>query len=120
MKIGSLLKVAAPPVLLSSLCCTTPVVFVLLGASAGSFGVTLFTKTLAPYEWTFSLLGLASLGLSLVLYLRGRGICTLDQAQARRNEVINATLLTLIAGCVGYAVWYLALVSYAGHVLHLW
>ena len=120
MKMGSLFRVTAPSVFVSSLCCVTPIMFVLLGASTGSFGVTLFTKTIAPFEWIFGVLGLVFLVSSLVLYFRELGICTLDQAKARRNEVINTTLLSLITGAIGYRVWYLGLVGYAGKVLHLW
>jgi hypothetical protein len=120
MKIATLVKISGPPVLIASLCCLTPVVLVLLGASVGSFGVVLFTKTLGPYEWVFTGLGVIALAASLVVHFRSRGICTLDQAKARRNELINGTLLALIASAIGYSVWYFGVVGFAGKALRLW
>lgn len=120
MKIGTLLKISGPAVLLASLCCLTPVVLVLLGASVSSFGVMLFTRTLGPYEWIFGATGLLLLAGSLTVYFRSVGVCTLDQAKARRNEIINVTLLALITSAIGYGVWFLGLLGYAGRLLHLW
>ena len=54
MKIAQVLKLTFPPAVFASLCCLTPLVFVLLGASASSFGVVLFTRILGPYEWPSS------------------------------------------------------------------
>lgn len=120
MKIGTLLKISGPTVLLASLCCLTPVVLVLLGASVSSFGVMLFTRTLGPHEWIFGVTGLLFLAGSLTVYFRSVGICTLDQAKARRNEIVNATLLAAITSVIGYGVWYFGIVGYAGKLLHLW
>ena len=120
MKVVTLLKTSGPSVLLASLCCLTPVALVLFGASITSFGVVLFTKTLSRYEWIFGVLRLASLGGSLTIYFRRTGICTLDQVKARRNEILNVTLLALITGAIAYEVWYFGIVAYAGTLLHLW
>lgn len=119
MKIGHLLKLSLPAAIVASLCCLSPLVFVLLGASATSFGVVLFTKTLGPYEWAFFLGGLAFLGGSLTAYFRGRNICTVDQALARRREVANTALLVGVAALGAFGVLYGG-VTLAGHAIALW
>jgi len=119
MKIAQVLKMSFPSALVASLCCLSPLVLVLLGASATSFGVVLFTKTLVPYEWGFFLAGVLFLAGSLTSYFRSRGICTIDQVRARRNEVINATLLVVLTTVVVFGIVEGA-VTIAGQSLGLW
>ena len=119
MKLSQVLKITLPSVLIASLCCLSPLVFVLLGASLTSFGVVLFTRALAPYEWAFFAAGLAFLIGSLTLYFRTRGICTLEQARKSRNEVVNTTLMVLLAALVSFAIFFGA-VAIAGKSRGLW
>jgi hypothetical protein len=119
MKIAQALKLTLPSAIVASLCCLSPLVFVLFGASATSFGVVLFTKTLGPYEWAFFLAGAAFLGGSLIAYFRSRDICTLDQVRARRREVVNTALVVGVAAVVLFGMVYGA-VTVAGHSVGLW
>ena len=119
MKIAQVLKLTFPSALVASLCCLTPLVFVLFGASATSFGVVLFTRVLGPYEWAFFLAGGGFLAVSLVIYFRTRGVCTLDQARTRRREVINTILLVAVCGLVVFGALYGA-VALGGHAAGLW
>jgi hypothetical protein len=119
MKVSRALKLSLPSIVIASLCCLSPLVFVMLGVSATSFGVVLFTRTLAPFEWVFFAVGLACLVGSPVLCFRQPNVCTLDQARARRREIINGTLLTLASALVGFAILYGA-ISVAGHARGLW
>ena len=119
MKIAQMLKLTLPSAIVASLCCLSPLVFVLFGASATSFGVVLFTRTLGPYEWAFFLAGSVFLGGSLAAYFRSRDICTLDQVRARRREVVNTALLVGLAALVTFATVYGA-VSIGGRSIGLW
>ena len=119
MKFTQVFKLSFPAAIVASLCCLSPLVFVLFGASATSFGVLLFTKTLGPYEWVFFLCGAVLFGGSLVVYFRSRGVCTLDQARARRREVLNTALLVTVVALVVFGAVYSA-VAVAGHSSGLW
>lgn len=119
MKIWRALALGLPSAIVASLCCLSPLVFVLMGASATSFGVALFTRTLGPYEWVFFAVGFLSLAGSLVLHFRGQGVCTLDAVRARRREIVNATLLAVVVALVSFFLLYGA-VSVVGHARGLW
>jgi NAD/NADP transhydrogenase beta subunit len=119
MRVTEVLKLSLPAAIVGSLCCLSPLVFVLLGASASSFGVVLFTRTLGPYEWAFFLGGAVLFGGSLIAYFRSRNICTLDQVRARRREVLNTALLVAVAALVIFGLVYGG-VAVAGQSLGLW
>lgn len=119
MKFTQALKLSLPSAIVASLCCLSPLAFVLLGASATSFGVVLFTRPLGPYEWAFFLGGAVSLGGSLTLCFRSRGICTLDEVRGRRREVANTGLLVAVLALVVFGILYGA-VTLAGHSNGLW
>lgn len=66
-------------------------------------------------------MGLALLVVSLILYLRRqKGICTLDVAKKRRNEIINIVLISVSAAIIGYIVWLYIVVEYVGKFLNIW
>lgn len=119
MKFVEMVRLALPSAIVASLCCLSPLVFVLFGASVTSFGVVLFTRTLGPYEWAFFLAGLAAFAASLTIYFRSRNICTLDQVRARRREVINTALLGGVVAAIVFAVIY-GSVGATGHSMGLW
>ncbi len=104
MKMLQALKLGFPAVVVATLCCLSPLVLVLFGASVSSFSVSLFTKTLGPYEWVFFLAGALLLGASLWFYFRSKGVCTLDQARARQNEIVNTLLIVGIVSIVALPV----------------
>jgi len=121
MKLKELFKVTGLPVLFASLCCLSPLILVLMGLTTVSFASSLADVFYGDYKWAFRLVGLLLLGITTVVYLRRKkGICTLDEAKKRRQEIINAVLLFLIVGIIGYVFFLYVIVHYAGVFLGLW
>ena len=121
MKIPEVIKVSSLPVVIASLCCLSPIILVLLGVSTVAFGSSLADTLYGTYKWYFRLAGLFSLLAALVFYFRrAKGICTLDEAKRRRNEIINMVALTLIVSVLGYLFFLYIVVHYIGVWLSLW
>lgn len=109
------------PVVIASLCCFTPVILVLFGLSTVAFAASLADVLYGEYKWLFRLAGLILLALSFVFYLRRtKGICTIDQAKKRRNEIINLAVIVLSAGVIGYVLWLYVAVEILGYLLGIW
>jgi hypothetical protein len=119
MRVLEALRLGLPAAIVASLCCLSPLVLVLFGAGLSSFGVRVFTQTLGPYEWMFFLAGVLLLAASTWLHLRGKGVCTLSQARARRNEVLNTLLLVSIVSLITFLALY-GVVGAFGQRLGLW
>lgn len=121
MKIKEIFKVTSLPVIVASMCCLSPVISVLLGISTVSFASSLADTLYGDYKWIFRGVGLSTLVFSLYYYLtRTKGICTIDEAKRRRNEIINYVALTLIVGVLGYLFFLYVVVHYVGVWLALW
>ncbi len=121
MNIKDILKVSSLPVVLASLCCLTPVVIVLAGVGTVTFASTLADTLYGEYKWIFRAIGLSALLASLIVYLRRqKGICTIDDAVRRRNEVLNLTMIVLAAGVAGYFFFLYVVVHYIGVFLAIW
>ena len=121
MNLKELLKITWLPVVGASLCCLSPVILVLLGLGSVSFAASLADTFYGEYKWVFRAFGLLLLLGSLVWYfMKVKGVCTLDAAKRRRNEIINTVLLALIAGVVGYIVFLYVVVHYLGVWLRIW
>lgn len=120
-KLKDVLKISSIPVVLASLCCLSPVILVLIGVSTVSFASSLADTLYGDYKWYFRSAGLLTLLLALYFYLtRQKGICTIDAAKRRRNEIINYLALTLVAGVLGYLFFLYVVVHYIGVFLNLW
>ena len=100
--------------LVGGLCCLTPVVLVLLGLASISAAASLGNILYGDYHWEFRLVALAFLGLTLVVYFRRKGICTLDQARRQRNRIINTSLVVLIFAAGIYIFWTYVAVHWFG------
>ncbi len=120
MKIREMYRIIGIPVVAASLCCLSPVILVLLGLGTVSFAGSLADTLYGDYKWVFRGVGLFLLIISLVLYFRKRGVCTLDQAKRQRNEIINTTLLALIGAVAGYFFFLYVVVHYIGVWLKIW
>jgi amino acid transporter len=117
----NILKISSLPVIIASLCCLSPVILVLLGVSTVSFAGSLAATLYGDYKWVFRGVGLLTLLGAVIWYLRSqRGICTLDEAKKRRNEIINIVLLSVISATVGYMFFLYVVVHYIGVFLNLW
>jgi len=116
-----ILKLSSIPVIVASLCCLSPVVIVLAGLGSVAFASSLADTLYGDYKWLFRLAGLALLAVAIVIYLRRtRGICTIDDAKRRRNEVVNIVAITFAAGIAGYFFFLYVVVHYIGVFLGLW
>ncbi len=91
--------------LIGGLCCVTPVVLVLLGLSTLAFANSLGNVLYGEHRWVFRVAALVFLALTLWVYFRKRGICTLDQARRERNRIINTTLVVLLFAIGMYIFW---------------
>lgn len=119
--IKDILKISSIPVIIASLCCLSPVIIVLAGVGSVAFASSLADTLYGEYKWLFRLAGLALLGVAIVFYLRRtKGICTIDEAKRRRNEIFNIVALSLAAGVAGYFFFLYVVVHYAGVFLGLW
>jgi len=121
MKLKKLFKISGIPVMVASLCCLSPLLLVLFGLSTVSFASSLADTFYGDYKWVFRGVGLILLLITTVLYLRReKGICTLDEAKKRKQEIINTTLIVLIAGVIGYVFFLYVVVHYAGVLAGVW
>lgn len=120
-KLTSILKLTGIPVVMASLCCLAPIVIVLFGLGSISLAASLADTLYGEYKWVFRGVGLVLLTLSVVWYLRReKGICTIDEAKKRRNEIINIFAIAFTAGIVGYILFLYVVVEYAGMWLGIW
>ena len=114
-------KISSVPVFFASLCCLSPVILVLLGLSTVSFASSLADTLYGDYKWYFRGAGLILLLIALVFYFRRtKGICTIDEAKKRRNEIINIVAVSLITAILGYIFFLYVVVHYVGVFLNLW
>ena len=121
MKLKDIFKIGSVPVLIASLCCLSPVILVLLGLGSVTFASSLADTLYGEYKWYFRVAGLLALAAALFFYFRReKGICTLDEAKRRRNEILNTVALVVIAGVIGYVFFLYVVVHYAGVFLGLW
>ncbi len=109
-----ILLVSALAGLIGGLCCTTPVVLVLLGLASVSAANDLGNNLYGAHRWIFRGAALAFLVLALVIYFRRKGVCTLDQARRQRNVIINTSLVALISAVGIYIFWTYVVVQYWG------
>lgn len=114
-------KISSLPVVFASLCCLSPIILVLLGLSTASFASSLADTLYGDYAWYFRGAGIVLLAIAIIYYLRRtKGICTLDDAKKRRNEIINIVALSLIVAVIGYVFFLYVVLHYVGVFLNLW
>jgi cation transport ATPase len=107
------LVVSALGGLFAGLCCLTPIVLVSFGLTSVTIANNWGNLLYGEYKWWFRVAGLAMMGITLVLYLRGRGVCTLDQVRRQRNRIVNLVVLSLLGFTAVYVFWVYV-------VLHEW
>lgn len=120
VKLKEFFNLTGIPVLIASLCCIAPVVLVLLGISTVSFAASLTNVLEGQFQWLFILVGIISLIFFLILYFRGKGICTIDQAVRNKNEIINKTVLVIIFSIIFYIILFYGIINYIGKALQIW
>ncbi len=121
MNLKEIFKISSIPVVIASLCCLSPVILVVFGIGTLGFATSLADTLYGEYKWLFRIAGLIAMTIALVLYFRRKkGICTIDEAKRRRNEIINTVALTVITCVVGYIFFLYVVVHYAGVYLNIW
>jgi cadmium resistance protein CadD (predicted permease) len=121
MNIKEIFKITSIPVLLASLCCLSPIILVMLGISTVSFASSLADTLYGTYKWYFRGLGIISLLVALLVYFRRvEGVCTIDDAIRKRNEIINKVAIAVIVSVLGYLFFLYVIVHYVGVFLSLW
>ncbi|PCI29423.1 hypothetical protein COB55_02325 [Candidatus Wolfebacteria bacterium] len=121
MRFKEVFKVSAIPVAFASLCCLSPLILVAFGLSTAAFAGSLADTLYGDYKWVFRIAGLLFLAISITLYFRRqKGICTLDDVKKHRQEIINKTILFLIAGVLGYLFFLYVVVHYGGVFFGIW
>ena len=120
MRGKDILKITGIPVLFASLCCLTPLVLVMFGFASVSFAASLSDTLYGSYRWVFRSVGLLFLILTLVIYFRSKGICTLNQVKRNRNKVLNTILIALIVSVITYILWLYVVVHYVGVWFNIW
>lgn len=114
-------KISSIPVVIASLCCLSPIILVLLGVGSVTFASSLTDSLYSEYKWYFRLAGVLAMAVSLLFYFRRtKGVCTIDEAIRRRNEIINTVALTVIAGVAGYMFFLYVVLHYIGVFLNIW
>lgn len=120
-RLKEIFKISSIPVVIASLCCLSPIILVLLGVGSVTFASSLTDSLYGEYKWYFRLAGVLAMAVSLLFYFRRtKGVCTIDEAIRRRNEIINTVALTVIAGVAGYMFFLYVVVHYIGVFLNIW
>lgn len=87
---------------ISSLCCFSPIVFVLFGLATVSTAAYWGNYFFFGFWWLFIAVGLFFIALMLLIYWRKKQICTLDDVKRHRRKIINSVLLSLSLFIVFY------------------
>jgi hypothetical protein len=120
-RLKEIFKISSIPVVIASLCCLSPIILVLLGVGSVTFASSLTDSLYGEYKWYFRLAGVLAMAVSLLFYFRRtKGVCTIDEAIRRRNEIINTVALTVIAGVAGYMFFLYVVLHYIGVFLNIW
>jgi len=120
MKLKDIIKLTSPSIFLASLCCLAPIVLVLLGVSTVSAAAALTNVLDGQFLWLFILIGIVTLILSLVIYFRKKGICTLDQVKREKNKVINTVIIVVTSSVIGFYLFFYVFLAEIGKVLKIW
>lgn len=120
MNVKEALRLSGVPVIVASLCCLAPIVVVLFGLGSVSVATALTNVLDGQYRWVFLLAGIIVLGISLFLYFRKHGICTLDQAKRRKTEMTNAILVVVFTTVVSYIVFFYGFLNIIGKSMGIW
>ena len=120
-KIKSAFRVASIPTIFASLCCLSPLILVMTGLATTSLAASLSDTLYGTYKWAFRAVGLIALLIAFYYHItRTVGICTLDEAKKRRNEIINKLAITVIVAVLSYIFFLYVVVEYIGKWYHIW
>ncbi|MDP6857269.1 MAG: hypothetical protein QGH13_07055 [Candidatus Thalassarchaeaceae archaeon] len=120
-----LIAIIGIPALFASMCCLPSVVLVLFGLSTVTAAASLSDQLywgLDGWSWfrpTLLILSAIMLIFGIVIYLRNRGICTLDDAVRNRRKVVNTILLVSVSSYLLYLLFNYVILTEIGILLGL-
>ena len=115
-----LVKLGSIAAFIASLCCVSPIIIVLLGLGSVSFAAGLGNVLYYQYRWVFISIGLLALVLAYFIYLRKKGVCTIDEAKRKRKMIINQVILLLSIAIIFYLIFNYVILEYIGYWLGIW
>ncbi|PIZ05089.1 MAG: hypothetical protein COY58_00920 [Gammaproteobacteria bacterium CG_4_10_14_0_8_um_filter_38_16] len=87
---------------ISSLCCFTPIIFVLFGLAAASTAAYWGNYFFFGFWWLFIAIGILLIAVMLIIYWRKNQVCTLDAVKRNKRKIINSVLLSFTLFIVIY------------------
>ena len=123
--VKSLWKWIGGSAFLASMCCFPSVVLVFFGlasvSSAAALSNDLYwgTNGMGWFRPTLLTVSLILVVAGLVMYFRGEGICSLDEAKRQRKRIINTSLVVLSLALVSYIVFNFVILTELGVALDL-
>lgn len=110
---------------LASMCCFPSVVLVFFGlasvSSAAALSNDLYwgTNGMGWFRPVLSAVSVLLVVAGLVVYFRGEGICSLDEAKRQRKRIINTSIVVLSLAFVSYIVFNFVILTELGVALDL-
>ena len=110
---------------LASMCCFPSVVLVFFGlasvSSAAALSNDLYwgTNGMGWFRPALSAVSVLLVVAGLVMYFRGEGICSLDEAKRQRKRIINTSIVVLSLAFVSYIVFNFVILTELGVALDL-
>lgn len=123
--VKSLWKWIGGSAFLASMCCFPSVVLVFFGlasvSSAAALSNDLYwgTNGMGWFRPALSAISVALVVAGLVMYFRGEGICSLDEAKRQRKRIINTSIVVLSLALVAYIVFNFVILTELGVALDL-
>lgn len=94
MPLSAVVSVSSSAAAVAGLCCLSPIALVLFGLSSVSFAAGMGNVLYGEYRWFFRAAAAVTGCGATVVYLRTRGVCTLDAVRRRRRFVTDVVVLT--------------------------
>ena len=110
---------------LASMCCFPSVVLVFFGlasvSSAAALSNDLYwgTNGMGWFRPALSAVSVLLIVAGLVMYFRGEGICSLDEAKRQRKRIINTSIVVLSLALAAYIVFNFVILTELGVALDL-
>ena len=123
--VKSLWKWIGGSAFLASMCCFPSVVLVFFGlasvSSAAALSNDLYwgTNGMGWFRPALSAVSVLLVVAGLVMYFRGEGICSLDEAKRQRKRIINTSIVVLSLALVTYIVFNFVILTELGVALDL-
>ena len=123
--VKSLWKLIGGSAFLASMCCFPSVVLVFFGlasvSSAAALSNDLYwgTNGMGWVRPTLMVVSTLLVLAGLVMYFRGEGICSLDEAKRQRKRIINTSIVVLSLALVSYIVFNFIILTELGVALDL-